>query len=94
MGFTNEQREKLKMALYVSGCTLYDTFHEGRVVTHVVVGDVNVDEAKAILGKASSAYTVSLQWILDSMDVRKRGISSPAIKAAVADGSALTDKVR
>lgn len=72
MGFQAEHREKLSKVLNFSGATRYDSVNDR--VTHIIVGDKNTPEFKALNSKGITSAVVSINWLLDSME-QKRPVS-------------------
>lgn len=62
-----EQREKLCKILNFSGATRYDDISNR--LTHIIVGDPTCNDLKIIQSKeACHASTVTIQWLIDSME--------------------------
>lgn len=71
IGFPVPLRDKLNKIFDLSGATRYDTF--SKKVSHVIIlEDSKCPEAEIIKSKKTNCFVVNVQWLLDSVEQKKR----------------------
>lgn len=70
IGFSAPLQDKLNKIIDVSGANRHKTFSSK--VSHVIIDDLSCPEAEIIKSKEIDCFVVNVQWLLDSVELKKR----------------------
>lgn len=70
VGFSAPLQDKLNKIIDVSGAYRHNTFSSK--VSHVIIDDLSCPEAERIKSKDIDCFVVNVQWLLDSVELKKR----------------------